>query len=629
MRSVERLTGKELDLSAIELANLGLWLRDEHDIAQSAYYWIRERWMDDLRMYNGWPRDPARVSPRPNAPNLEITVGALACDVICAQIIDLYFQVQPPLTVKPRTGHDGVRQAFQMFVDWMCEARIKLRTAVDNYTLDDVQLGSAVYYCPWREYVRKTDSLKVTDAGPRMQAWPIEDLLIPASPAQSVQDMRWVTLRMWLDKSDLEMRRDRDGWDPDFDKMTVATMMDPLRQRRLELAQQQGTDNETLRGNFYEICMSWCYKDIDKDGIDEDLTVVWDRASGHVLKGLFNEYDSRPIVLGQYQQRAHLPLGLGVLRMGAPYEDEISDIHGMRTDNMYLANNRAWQADDSIADSLTAIWPGKVVGRPAGTEIAPLEMADIYPSSGEAEALTLSYFERRVGMTELSQPNRLGGRTPGVTAITAVQKANQRFTPAFDNHRLATAEAVIQCLYRYQERLHRKDKNAMKDVGRVFDKVEGGAALKAQFLEVMQQDEYDLRDMVDVVITASSVTINRMADQQAFLQLSQIYEKYVAGEVQAAMALDNPQTGPNTKAVIQEAQTAARALMKRIIYTYTQISDWNTFVLDVEPQEQQALALPPQAGIPQIGNAMAGVGGNHVANAPQLPLQNTNVGIPQ
>ena len=406
-------------------------------------------------------------------------------------------------------------------------------------------------------------------------------------------------------------------------------MMDPLRQRRLELAQQQGTDNETLRGNYYEICMSWCYRDIDKDGIDEDLTVVWDRASGHVLKAVFNEYDSRPIVLGQYQQRAHLPLGLGVLEMGRPYEDEVTDIHGMRNDNMYLANNRAWRADDSIADSLDAIWPGKVVGVPAGSLLESLELADVYPSSAESEALTLSYFERRVGMTELSQPNRLGGRTPGVTAITAVQKANQRFTPAFDNHRLATAEAVIQCLYRYQERLNRKDPNAMKDVGRVFDKVEGGAALKQQFLDTMKQDEYDLRDMVDVVITASSVTINRMADQQAFLQLSQIYEKYVAGEIQAMQAMDNPQTGPNEKAVIPELQQAVRAIMKRIIYTYTQISDWNTYIIDVEPQEQQALGLPPQAGMQQVGQAMAGIGGNHVANQPPNPALPPNVGIPQ
>ena len=470
--------------------------------------------------------------------------------------------------------------------------------------------------------------MKVVDAGPQMIAWPLEDLFIPPNPESDVQEMRWVTLRMLLNESDIRTRAERDDWKFDFNVMKPATKVDPVKQRRLELSAQQGTDNATIRGDFYEVMMSWCFKDIDGDGIDEHLTVVWDRGSGFVLRALYNEYDSVPIVLGQYQQRAHLPLGLGVLEMSRPYEDEISDIHAQRTDNMYLVNNRAWKASDSVADSLTSVWPGKVVALPDGAMLESLEMADIYQSSEEAEKIAYSYFEKRVGMTELSQPNKLGGRTPAATAATAMNAANRRFTPALDNHRNATAAAVIQCLYRYQERLQKHDANAMKDVHRVFAKVEGGASLEKAFTDAMMQDEYDLRDMFDIYITASSVTINRAQDQQAFMQLSQIYEKYIQGEVQAAQALDNPQTGPNMKATIMAAQEAARALMKRIIFTFTQISDWNTYVLDVEPQEAQALGLPPGGATPQqAGQAMADVGGNHVANnAPKFgnggaPLQ--------
>lgn len=614
MRSVERLTGVEsLKLSAPQLNDLGLWLKEEHDLADSAYYWIRQKWMNFLRMYNGWPRDGGRMSPRENAPNIEITVCALACDVICAQIIDLYFQVTPTLTVKPRSSDDQLRQCFQMFLDWMVGSRIKLRAAVDNYTLDDVQLGSAVYYCPWKENIRKTDTVKVTDAGPVMQSWPIEDLFIPANPATSVQDMPWVTLRMWLNKSDLELRKRRDGWRLSFDAIHPSTKVDPVRQRRLELSGQQGSDNATLRGEFYEVMMSWCLRDIDDDFVDEDLTVVWERSSGYVFKASFNDYDSRPIVLGQYQQRAHLPLGIGVNEMGENYEDEITDIHAQRTDNMFLANNRAWKARDAVADTLTAIWPGKVVGVTDMDDIEPLQMMDIYPSSEEAEKISMGLFERRVGMTELSAPSKLGGRTPGVTASTVITKANQRFTPVLDNHRNATAEAAIQCLYRYQERLQRDDPNAMKDVNRVFMKVEGGATLKQRFLDEMKQDEYDLRDMFDLFITASSVTINRNQDQQALLQLSQIMEKYIAGEVAAAQALDNPASGPNVKETITASRDAVRAIMKRIIYTFTQISDSNQYVLDVEPQEAPPAQIPPL--VPD-GGGVPNLGGNQVASQP-------------
>ena len=159
----------------------------------------------------------------------------------------------------------------------------------------------------------------------------------------------------------------------------------------------------------------------------------------------------------------------------------------------------------------------------------------------------------------------------------------------------------------------------MKDVNRVFMKVEGGATLKERFLAEMQQDEYDLRDMFDLFITASSVTINRNQDQQALLQLSQIMEKYIAGETQAATALDNPQSGPNMKETVTASREAVRALMKRIIYTFTQISDSNQYVLDVEPQE--APPIPPL--VPDAGGGVPNLGGNQVANNPpaQAPLQ--------
>ena len=609
MRQVERITGSSLKLAPEEKLALGQWLVSEHDYSDSAYRWIREAWMDELRMYNGWPRNMTRLSPREDAPNLEITLGALATDVISAQFIDLYFQVSPALTVRPRTGFDDIRKAYQVFLDWMVAARIGFRRAVDNYTVEVVGLGTSIYYCPWKETVRKTDSIKVTDAGPEMLCWPIEYVTFPPNPETDIQKMRWVTLRMDLTKSDILLRKDRDGWDADFSKMQPTNKVDEVRQRRLELAKQQNTDNSSVRGENYDIRMTWALRDVDGDYVDEDLTVVWERNSGHVLKAVYNEYDLRPLALGQYQIRAHLPVGIGVLGMSKPYEEEVTDIHSQRTDNMFLVNNRAWKAVDAIADSLSAVWPGKVVSVTSMEDVGELLMADVYPSSVDAEKTTVSYWERRVGMTELAAPSKLGGRTPGVTAMTALQKANQRFTPALDNHRNTTAEAVIQCLYRYQERLRLNDPNAMNDVNRVFGKVEGGATLKAKFLDSMLQDVYSLRDQFDVFITASSVTINRMQDQQAYMQLSQIYEKYIMGEVQSAQMLDGPaKPGTNLHDVIIEGREAMRALMKRIVYTFTQISDWNQFVLDVEPQEQQALALPAQATPDQAGNAFAQLG---------------------
>ena len=60
--------------------------------------------------------------------------------------------------------------------------------------------------------------------------------------------------------------------------------------------------------------------DLDGDGVEYDLEVIWNMTSGRILKVMYNRYDYRPFVLECYQDQAHTWVGLGVMQMSEQFE---------------------------------------------------------------------------------------------------------------------------------------------------------------------------------------------------------------------------------------------------------------------------------------------------------------------
>src|SRR5258705_9483536 len=79
---------------------LRAWLQKEITDAKAARWMWDSLCRDLLRMYEGVPQNPVRNTPIENAPNIEITLGAIASDAIYAQSMDLIYTVSPHLTVR-------------------------------------------------------------------------------------------------------------------------------------------------------------------------------------------------------------------------------------------------------------------------------------------------------------------------------------------------------------------------------------------------------------------------------------------------------------------------------------------------------------------------------------------------
>lgn len=581
MRLISQLPTRErLAASEERLNALKQYLTEEIEDAFSSRSQWDEEMRDLLRQYEGVPKNPVRNFPIENAPNIEITLGAIACDSIYAQMIDLIYTTSPLITVNA-TNKNFVEhaKAMQRFTNIVATQEAKIRPASEHTALDDVQLGTGAYYIPWIEHVKKTKSSKVTRRGPYVFSVPIEDIIEPGGSYDDPQTLPWIGIRTWSTKSDIikrvERSRDKGKWD--ITGIKPAGNKDWVRSRRETLGRT--ATNSRRMSDIYEIIDVYINFDIDGDGMDEDLLVVFDRTSRSILYHGYNPFDTRPIELCRYQLRAHLLRGLGVMEMNKPFQEETTEIHNSRTLNMLLANTRFYVAKDGAVPETTKIWPSKVqfiLGDVNDLKAFP--MADIYQSSPQAQVITTALAERRVGTGELSKPSSvMPSHTSGIATLSVLQQVNRRFTPAFDAFKLATGGAIIQCLYRYQERLLVGDKEVEKHIVELMDSQEGRLVI-----DVLKDENFD--ENFKVELTVSSASVNRDADRQNAIILVNLLATYYQRTLELVAIAANPQTPEPVRDVARKIANSAGEIIERTIRTFDQIRDPEAFIVDVNAE---------------------------------------------
>jgi hypothetical protein len=299
--------------------------------------------------------------------------------------------------------------------------------------------------------------------------------------------------------------------------------------------------------------------------------------------------DRRPLESMVYQRRAHMFYGLGVLEMIRPFEEKITDIHNYSTLNILLANSRVWVGDGSVPDNLK-IWPGRVInGLQDKDSLRALQMADVYSSIWQDQMVVMQLANQRVGINEAVSPNSMPSRTPGITTMSMLQQVNRRFTPAFDSMRACIAGSVRQCLYRYQERLLAGDEAAMATIFQVLDYESANLVIDA-----LKNDSFD--EQVDIELTAASASVNREADRQNAILLTNLLGQYYQRTLELISIAANPQTPPEVREIANRIAAAAGEVIDRTIRTFDQVRDPATFVIDVENTTAQ---LEEQGGSPQ------------------------------
>lgn len=572
--------------------------------------WEQEM-QQDLRDYEAIPEEAFINVPLEGTPNVEIPLAAIAVDSLYAQVIDLIFTASPIVTVRP-TGTSqeeyDLANALQRFIAWGVEYEWKLRAAAEDATLDCIKLGSGALYIPWVESVKKTAKRVVRDVGPRILAIPPEDLVFPAGLQRDAQLLPWIGWRQYLSESEMRERTNHPDKDRAWDD--AAMLCGAPSATRQERERGGRSMPSAVNQTYYEVILWYGYFDYDDDGLDEDLLVVWDRTSRNILWAGFNAEEQRPFGWMVYQKRSHMMPGLGVTRMLSQFQREMTESHKDRIINSRMANLRLFIGKPGMVGEgkLLTLHHGKFIpATDPQNDLKEFKLAEVYPSAYRDEAAVLQLAQQRVGVSDIvggARPSAvLGSRTPGITALSLMQQANRRFTPAFDSMRLTLADAVKQCLYRYKVRIDAGDQDAVNNIRRVL-----GEDDARRVLMVLADEHFE--DSVRVEMTASSVSVNKEADRQNAIMLIGTMGQYYERIMQLLALVADPNVPPPLKEGAQQIAQAASEMMKRTLRTFDQIRDPETFLVNMENAvdqtgvqpsviEQLMTILAPQNGVPE------------------------------
>jgi len=612
MRLIERLPADEaikpLRPSKERQLALRSWLISEVEDAFSSLQPQHTLYTELLKVYEGVPDRRVRNIPFENAPNVVVTLAAIASDAIYAQAIDLIFSINPTLTVRvigtsdqdQRDERVKIGKAMQRFVNMVVNRRNgRLRAAADHTILDDVQLGTGVFYIPWIDAVKKTDISRIKFRGPMVFSHPIEDFIVPGGSNDDLQLTRWMALRFWPTEDELIAQGEEMGIN--VSAAQQAEGMDFVRSRRETL----GRTNSGLRAQtkIFEILNIYCSFDIDGDGEDEELLVFYDRTSQNVMGIKYGPYDRRPTTAMRYQIRAHLFAGIGVIEMMKEFQREVTDTHNARMANMLLANTRIYKGPHGIVDGGTMkVWPGRFLESNDADKIGALQLADVYPSATEAEAITISLAERRAGFNDITKASQLlGSRTPATTALSGLQQLNRRFAPAFESIRIATADAAKHCLYRYQERVLEGDTEIEDFIRNMLGLEDGDRVILA-----LRDDNFD--DELVIELTASSASLNRDLDKQNNMMLVNILIQYYQRILELIAIASNPQVPQPVKDVAVQIAEKAGEVIERTLRTFDNVRDPETFIVEMGEAVDSIEAQPAVLG--DIQQLIGGAVGN-------------------
>ena len=120
-------TRQALNPSEGQLAGLEEYLTREIEDAISSRHGLESTWRELMRQYEGVPKNPVSNFPVENAPNIEVTLGAIAADALYASMIDLIYTATPLVSVRgvPKMKGDVAMadsvKALQRWINWVAD----------------------------------------------------------------------------------------------------------------------------------------------------------------------------------------------------------------------------------------------------------------------------------------------------------------------------------------------------------------------------------------------------------------------------------------------------------------------------------------------------------------------------
>ena len=582
------------------------------------------------KAYDAIPAEPIREFPWHGASNLVVPIIGIHTDTLLARIMAAIMKTSPFWSTQALGDYadkadEGLSLAVEEYLGYVAiePTELDLYRVERDWFGDVVKLGTGTIKMPWVKNFIDTVvpagdgtrgpsySQKLLYEGPRPEKIRFEDFKYPVSaPTIEAMDFKYHVIHLQRDK--LEER----GIRGIYNNVVVQDVLKSPDRTSPDVVQQQKESDanvSTVSGyGFAEWDICECHFNYRVDAKHYCKLIVWyHEQSNNILRSFYYYYTEDIFITARMFYRDDMFPGMGFAEILAPFQEEISQIHNQRRDNMTVANMKMFRVDpDSVLNKGFETFPSAML--PAKKdELEPIEFGVPVVGEIDSERLTLELAERRSGVSPPMQGQGAGTNTKrgvytAMGTMALIQEGNNRTDLNITDIRYAHTKLGRLVCQEY----------AMFGIGdRELMFGEKGKQVK-EALDAMMDGRMALP------VYASTASINREVEKQNDMMLMGVADRYHQTISAMLAAANNPMTPPAVKEYTEKAVQASHLLMQTV---------YHHFGFD---QVEKLAPKPPLSGVQEAPVPQPGQPGQQPSGpmpgpqAPPLPMPSQSFGNP-
>ena len=565
------------------------------------------------RAYEAVPAETIREFPWHGASNLVVPIIAIHADTLLARVMAAIFKTSPLWASRLIGKHPkeamNWKLSYEEFMNYvgMEPSELDLYRVYHEWVGEIIKLGTSIVKCP--HVITKEDipfaasdgSLggfypNIVYEGPRPEKLPFNDFFMdPTFKTIEGADFKAHRIR-YTSRQALEELGWRGIYDKDVIKAIIghpdATTPDSVTMTQLSDA-GASPSNDGLYEEYHVYECHFKYR--IQRGRFAKCIVWYNLLNNKILRAYYNYYPEEIFIAGRLFYRDDYFYGYGFCETLATFQEELSQIHNGRGDNMTVSNTVVWRVgNDSLLNKGYRLFPSAMI--PAGKdELEPLQAGQPSAMTIDAERLTLELADKRSGVSAPMQGMGSGtmnkrGVYSSMGTLSLLQEGNTR-----------TDLNVTDIRYAHTK------------LGRLLSKLyaEFGTGSRARLFGGDAQNidkafEAIKNNTLCLPISATSASVNKEVEKQSDLMLTGVQQKHHQTITQMLQAASNQFTPPELKKYLYGAIENSNTLMKMVFKSFN-YDEVERFVTDVEapaPQPQQQAGGSAQQGAPQGGGSL-------------------------
>jgi hypothetical protein len=566
------------------------------------------------KAYNAEPAEAVREFPWHNASNLVVPIVAIHSDTLLARLMSAVMKTKPLWIIRElgewhKQTPEGLRDAGEEFLQYVGlePGELDLYRVYHEWFHEVITLGTSIVKVPWVQWYEDQmgPSADMTGGvgwnqvvryeGPRPEKLRYENFFYPVN-ATTIDAMDFKFDLSQLSKRDIQDRVARKIYDS---RAAGFVLAQPDRTGNQPQAQAQKEQDAKVHTQPDEYSYEWDIAEIHcRYWVDPEhyarLIVHYHEKSNQILRSYYHYYPDDIYIAARLFYRSDIFPGMGFGEILLPFQEEISEIHNQRRDNMTIANMKMWAVDpDSKLHKGFRIFPSAMLParqQNGQKEIEPLEMGTPVQGEIDSERLSLELAEKRSGVSPPMQGSGSGFNTKrgvytAMGTLSLLQEGNTRTDLNITDIRYAhTRLGRLLCMQYGTFGIPGHLKEMFGEAGEKIQKVMESIAERKMALPVY----------------ASSASINREVEKQADMMMVQQMERYHQMITQMAQSISMPTLPPEQRKYIVEAMDAMRTLMKTVArhFSYDEV---DRLLPDTPKPQEQAPQPGPGGPAPQGG----------------------------